>query len=93
MKSIKKVAVLVVAIAVLFSFAPSLWAQDSDKLNLNTATAEQLVQLKGIGAKYAERIVQYRTENGPFKAPEDIMKVPGIGQKIFENNQERITVE
>ena len=93
MKSIKKAVVMVVAIAFLFSCAPSLWAQDSDKINLNTATAEQLTQLKGIGAKYAERIVQYRTENGPFKTPEDIMKVPGIGQKIFENNQERLIVE
>ena len=93
MKALKKAVVLLVAVSVLAAFSPSLWAQDADKININTATAEEITHLKGIGQKYAERVVKYRDENGPFKNPEDITKVPGIGQKTFDQNRDRITIE
>ncbi len=93
MGSIKKAIVLLVAISILTAFAPSIWAQDTDKININTATVEQITQLKGIGQSYAERVIKYRDENGTFKTPDDIMKVPGIGQKTFAQNKDRITVE
>jgi len=51
------------------------------------------MQLKRIGPKYAERIIEYREKNGPFKTPEDIMKVKGIGPKTFELNKDMITVK
>lgn len=69
---------------------PAGWAQA--KVDINTATAEQLTQLKGIGPKTAEKIIEYREANGMFTSPGDIIKVPGIGQKVFENNQELIVV-
>ena len=71
----------------------SVYAGDVAKININTASAEELTQLKGIGPSHAAKIVAYREKNGPFKLPEDVMQVPGIGQKTFENNKDMILVE
>jgi competence protein ComEA len=84
---------LSLVMALFLSFTPALWAQDTEKININQASAEEITQLKGIGLKYAERIVQYRDDNGPFEAPEDIVKVRGIGLKTYEANKDRITVD
>ena len=67
-------------------------AGDIAKINLNTATKEQLLTLKGIGENYANRIIEYRENNGPFQKAEDIMKVKGIGDKIFQSIKDRIIV-
>ena len=69
-----------------------LFAEESAKININSASVQELTQLDKVGEKYAERIVAYRNENGMFKTPEDIMKVQGIGPKIWELNKDRITV-
>ncbi len=61
-------------------------------VNLNTATAEQLDTLPGIGAKVAARIIEYRQKNGPFKKIEDLMNVRGIGEKNFLKIKNRLTV-
>ena len=68
-------------------------AAEVQKININTASAEELAQLKGIGPSHAAKIVAYREKNGPFKMPEDLVQVSGIGQKTFEANQEFIIVE
>ena len=52
-------------------------------LNLNTASAADLDGLQGIGPSIAERIIEYRTTNGPFQAVEDLQKVKGIGPALF----------
>jgi competence protein ComEA len=65
----------------------------AEKINLNTATLEELMTLDRIGPKYAQRIIDYRETNGPFENIEDIMKVKGIGAKTFEANKDKITVE
>ena len=64
----------------------------AEKVNINKATAEQLMEIKGIGESYAKRIVEYRDKNGPFKKIEDIMQVQGIGEKKFEAIKDLITV-
>ena len=68
-------------------------AAEVQKININTASAEELAQLKGIGPSHAAKIVAYREKNGSFKMPEDLVQVSGIGQKTFEANQEFIIVE
>jgi competence protein ComEA len=68
-------------------------AQEQVKVNINKATVDELCVLKRIGPSYAQRIVDYREQNGPFERPEDIMKVKGIGVKTFEANKDMITCE
>lgn len=62
------------------------------KVNINTATREELMGLTGIGKARAEDIITYRQEKGYFQTIEDIMKVPGIKDKAFEKIQDDITV-
>ena len=63
------------------------------KVNINTATVEELKTLKGVGEKKAEAIIEYRKKNGSFKTKEDLMKVRGIGKKLFESFEERIVTQ
>lgn len=64
----------------------------SGRLNINTATAEELTSLPGIGPALAERIVTWRETHGPFTHVTDIKQVPGIGDAIFARIQPYITV-
>jgi competence protein ComEA len=54
-------------------------------LHINTATADDLCALKGVGPKLAEKIIERRNAAGPFKNPSDLKKVHGIGKKKLEN--------
>ncbi len=63
----------------------------SGPINLNRATAEELDTLPGIGPALSARIIEYRQKVGPFQRPEDLKKVSGIGDKLFESLKERIT--
>lgn len=62
-------------------------------INLNEADLEALDSLPGIGPAIAERIIQYREQNGPFATIEDIQNVSGIGPATFEEIKELIAVE
>src|SRR2546427_2337451 len=91
-------AVLVLAVAALALLpgtargAASQSPAPSEKLNINTAGVDDLVALPGIGKAYAERIVEDRPKNGPFKKGEDILNVRGIGEKNLERIKERLTL-
>ncbi|MFW1645158.1 ComEA family DNA-binding protein [Acinetobacter guillouiae] len=75
---------------------PSSSAQSSNssalKVSLNSANAEQLQQLTGVGAKKAQAIIAYRIQNGGFKSIDDLKKVKGIGEKLFEQNRARLSL-
>ena len=73
--------------------ATSKEAPKEGKVNINTATVEEIKTLKGVGEKKAEAIIEYRKKNGSFKTKEDLMKVRGIGKKLFESFQERIVTQ
>lgn len=68
-------------------------ASSVPKLNINTATKEELMTLDGIGAAYAERILAKRETLGGFKTLEQLKEVKGIGEKTFEGIINDITIE
>ena len=63
-----------------------------EKINLNTASIDQLQQLNGVGLKKAQAIIDYRQQQGKFKNIEDLNNVKGIGPKIFEKNKNLIRI-
>ena len=63
------------------------------KVELNSADAKALESLSGIGPSMAEKILQYRQEHGRFDKIEDLMKVPGIGEKTFQQIKDKICVQ
>ena len=67
-------------------------SSQSDVVNINTADAERLATLKGIGPALAQRIIDYREQNGAFKSIDEIKNVRGIGQKKFDAFKDKITV-
>ena len=86
------IAILAI-LALVSAFSFSAYADAGKKVNINSASVKELTTLKKIGPKYSQRIVDYRSAMGPFENPEDIMKVKGISDKIFEMNKERIVVK
>ncbi|MCM1566568.1 MAG: helix-hairpin-helix domain-containing protein [Dehalobacter sp. 4CP] len=64
----------------------------STKVNINTAGINELDTIPGIGPALAQRIIDYRTENGWFSAPEEIQNVSGIGSKTYEKMEKYISV-
>lgn len=68
-------------------------SKDEDgKINLNQATKEELMTLSGVGEKKAEKIIEYREENGSFKTIEDLKNVNGFGEKSFESLEKYISI-
>jgi competence protein ComEA len=67
-------------------------ASSNEKVNLNTATLEQLQTLPGVGPAIAKSIVEYRTKVGKFSKIEDILNVKGIGEKKYQQMKDRLTI-
>lgn len=76
---------LLLALTLLVSFA-------FGAVNLNTATKKELMTLDGIGDKKAEEIIKYR-EKTPFKKPEDIKNIKGVGDKLFDKIKDKVEVK
>jgi len=72
--------------------SPDAKAAPAQVVNINTAPAEQLERLPGVGPTTAARIVEYRQKNGGFKKIEELMNVRGIGEKAFLKMKSQLTV-
>ena len=89
MKGIKKVLIYgLLVLAMSFVCQPAFSAE---KININTATSEQLVELKGVGDKTAQNIIEYR-EKKKFETVDELINVKGIGEKTLAKIRDQITV-
>jgi comEA protein len=96
MKRISRIAAVLVALALVafLSVVPAFAAKPAPagKININTASAEQLTALPGVGEKLAVRIVEYRQKAGSFRSTKELMNVQGIGEKNFAKLQAYLSV-
>lgn len=80
-------------VSLLLAFSLSTFAAfAADKININTASADELQLLDGVGPSTANAIVQYRDENGAFASVEDLVNIKGIGEKKVASLSEQVTV-
>lgn len=77
------------ALFFLLFFAAAAFA----KVNINTATTQELTALPGIGPAKAEAIIKHREANGPFKTVDELGNVKGIGPKILENLRSEVSID
>jgi competence ComEA-like helix-hairpin-helix protein len=90
LNSVITVAILLaIALPVLHADAPAA----AGVVNINSADASQLAMLPRVGQKAAQRIVEYRTQHGPFQTASDLMQVKGFGQKSFDRLSQYLTTE
>ena len=81
-------------LAILLFVLSSGLAFSADKININTATAEQIAEgVKGVGPKKAEEILKYRKANGKFNSVDDLVNVKGIGEATVNKNRDILTVK
>ncbi|PYN47025.1 MAG: competence protein ComEA [Candidatus Rokuibacteriota bacterium] len=66
---------------------------DAAPININTADVKELMKLEGVGRRVAEKIVEYRDTHGPFKKAEELRKVEGVGNGLWERNRTRIVIK
>lgn len=85
MRKIFLTLLLAVALSPLCAFATGV-------IDLNAADAATLEQVKGIGPSKAAAIVKYREQNGPFASVDDLVRVPGIGEKTLQQLREQFAV-
>jgi len=90
MKGLNPFSRAVAVAAALWVSAPLAFAAGG--LNVNQASVEELVALKGIGPVYAERIVEYRTEQGRFETVQELTEIQGIGAKTVAAIKDEVRV-
>ncbi len=91
MTKIAKYVGWMIVVAVIIGISVAVWAADS-KININTATVEELTKLQRVTPKLAADIVEYRAKNGNFKTIDDLKKVKGFDDKLLKLNKDLITV-
>jgi len=88
----KKITVVIMMVMFLMVSGAGM-VSAMEKVNINTASAEQLTTLKNVGPKTAQAIIAYRKAHNGFKTPEEITQIKGIGEKTFQSNKEMIVIK
>jgi competence protein ComEA len=93
MRAWKKVAVAGLLCGLTLAPIGGAWASDAAgaRINVNTASAAELARLPGVGPSKAQAIVDYRAKE-PFARPDDLRKVKGIGDKLYDRIKDQVTV-
>lgn len=92
MKGMTRSALAAALLALLLGMAPmGATAQEVAPINVNTADAELLTELPGVGPARAAAIIEEREANGPFESAEDLTRVSGIGEATAANLEDQIT--
>jgi competence ComEA-like helix-hairpin-helix protein len=91
MRNIKTISIglFLAALSVLYMYA-TLHAAEEKKVDINSASIEELMSLKRVGKTIAQRIIDYRVKVQGFKTPEEIQEIKGFGSKAWEDNKDRI---
>ncbi|MDJ0804515.1 MAG: ComEA family DNA-binding protein [Desulfobacterales bacterium] len=88
----KRLIIVLALFGLILGMNTPLWAEDGAKININTASVDELADLTNVGDKTAERIIAYREANGPFSSVDELTNVKGIGDKTLLKNKDRITI-
>ena len=84
---------LLFTLALIFSSSAMSAQALAEKVNLNTASAEQIATtMTGVGSSKAQAIVKYRSTHGKFKSLQELENISGIGEKTIEKNKDKITL-
>lgn len=76
------------------SFIPDIDVQwQPKKININEADAKSLTTLHGIGESLANRMLEYRSQNGYFRSTEELKKVKGVGEKLFDRIKDKVCID
>ncbi len=89
----KRFIAILAALLVMFVFIAPVSGQDTERVNINKASAAELAKLQKVGPKFAVRIIEYRQKYGPFKLTEELMEIRGIGPCTYDKIRDKITVQ
>ena len=95
MKAVARRTILLLVCCFVYLSATSLMVAETrgeGKVNINIASIDSLASLPHVGEVLANRIIDYRNANGPFRKVEDLMNVKGIGVKLFERLEKLVTI-
>lgn len=87
-----KIAVCL-ALLILFTFTSGIHADDDKKLNLNSATVEQLAKVPGLSVDLAKKIVELREENGEFVDMEELLEIDGVDMPLLRKLKKSLEIE
>lgn len=93
MKKITRLVTVALVLAMSLTVLPALAEESAQVVNINEADSAQLSLLPRVGPALAKRIIDFREGFGPFRSPEDLMLVQGIGEKTFALMKDHIVIE
>lgn len=89
----KVISGCIVMVLLLSTLAGTMYADEENKINLNTATVEQLVKIPGLNQDLAKKIIQLREENGEFIDMEELLDVDGITNQLLRQLKKHLFIE